>query len=56
MQIANDIEESGVDGLMPHLTEEAQEAVSAISSITENKIIKATPHKDEAVEKITKKW
>ena len=39
MQIANDIEESGVDGLMPHLTEEAQETVSAISSITENKII-----------------
>lgn len=39
MQIANDIEESGVDGLMPHLTEEAQETVSAISSITENKTI-----------------
>lgn len=39
MQIANDIEESGVDGLMPHLTEEAQETVSAIASITENKMV-----------------
>lgn len=39
MQIANDIEESGVDGLMPHLTDEAQETVSAITSITENKLV-----------------
>lgn len=39
MKIANDVEESGVDGLMPHLTEEAQETVSAITSITENKLV-----------------
>ena len=39
MQIANDVEESGVDGLMPHLTEKAQETVSAITSITENKMV-----------------
>lgn len=39
MQIANDVEESGVDGLMPHLTEEAQETVSAVTSITENKLV-----------------
>lgn len=39
MQIANDIEESGVDGLMPHLTDKAQETVSAITSITENKLV-----------------
>ena len=39
MQIAKDVEESGVDGLMPHLTEEAQETVSAITSITENKLV-----------------
>ncbi len=39
MQIAKDVEESGVAGLMPHLTEEAQETVSAITSITENKLV-----------------
>lgn len=39
MQIAKDVEESGVDGLMPHLTEEAQETVLAITSITENKLV-----------------
>lgn len=39
MQIAKDVEKSGVDGLMPHLTEEAQETVSAITSITENKLV-----------------
>lgn len=39
MQVANDIEESGIDGLMPHLTDEAQETVSAITSITENKMV-----------------
>ena len=39
MQIAKDVEESGVDGLMPHLTEEAQETVSSITSITENKLV-----------------
>lgn len=39
MQIANDIEESGVDGLMPHLTDKAQETVSTITSITENKLV-----------------
>lgn len=39
MQISNDIEESGLDGLMPHLTDEAQETVSAITSITENKLV-----------------
>lgn len=39
MQIAKDVEESDVDGLMPHLTEEAQETVSAITSITENKLV-----------------
>lgn len=39
MQVANDIEESGVDGLMPHLTDDAQDMVSAITSITENKTV-----------------
>ena len=39
MQIANDIEASGIDGLMPRLTDEAQETVSAITSITENKLV-----------------
>ena len=33
------IEASGIDGLMPHLTDEAQETVSAITSITENKLV-----------------
>ena len=39
MQIANDIKELGVDGLTPHLTEEAQKMVSTIKSITENKFV-----------------
>lgn len=39
MRIANDIQESGVNGLMTHLTDEAQEMVSAITSITENKTV-----------------
>lgn len=39
MKIANDVEDSGVDGLMSHLTEEAQGTVSAITSITENKLV-----------------
>lgn len=39
MKIANYIEASGIDGLMPHLTDEAQETVSAITSITENKLV-----------------
>ena len=39
MQIGKDVEESGVDGLTPHLTGEAQETVSAITSITENKLV-----------------
>ena len=39
LQIAEDVEKSGVDGLMPHLTEEAQETVATITSITESDVV-----------------
>lgn len=39
MNIAKDVKESGLDGLMPHLTGEAKETVKAINSISENKLL-----------------
>ena len=39
MKISSDIKESGIDGLRPHLTEEAREKVDAITAITENKLL-----------------
>lgn len=41
LQIKKDVDESGVDGLMPHLTDDAQKTVSTVISITENDKIKA---------------
>ncbi|MBQ2001207.1 MAG: hypothetical protein II241_05445 [Clostridia bacterium] len=41
MQIKNDVQESGIDGLMPHLTDDAQKTVSTITSVTENQIVGA---------------
>ena len=39
IQIAGDIQEAGVDGLMPHLTGDAEKVVSKIKSIYENKLV-----------------
>lgn len=39
MQIADDIEENGIEGIMPHLTDDAKKTVSTIISITENELI-----------------
>ena len=41
MQIKNDVQKSGIDGLMPHLTDDAQKTVSTITSVTENQIVGA---------------
>ena len=41
MQIKNDVQKSGIDGLMPHLTDDAQKTVSAITSVTENQLVGA---------------
>lgn len=39
MQIAGDIKESGINGLTPYLTKDAQKVVDAVSAVTENKLI-----------------
>ena len=39
MEITKDIKESGIEGLRPHLTKEAQERFDAVSAITENKLV-----------------
>ena len=39
MKMYKDIKESGIDGLRPHLTEEAQETFDTVSAITDNKLV-----------------
>lgn len=39
MKICKDIKASGIDGLRPHLTEDAQKAVDTVSAITDNKLV-----------------
>jgi len=39
MKISKDIKESGIDGLRPHLTEDAQETFDTVSAIAENKFV-----------------
>lgn len=39
MQIADDIEENGIEGIMTHLTDDAKKTVSTIISVTDSKFI-----------------
>ena len=39
MNIAKDVRTDGIDGLMPYLTGEAEDVVTAITSIAENKFL-----------------
>jgi len=39
MKISKDIKESGIDGLRPHLTEDAQETFDTVSAIADNKLV-----------------
>ena len=39
MRIAQDVKESGIDGLDPHLTQDAKKVVDTISAVTENELI-----------------
>lgn len=39
MQIADDIQENGIEGITPHLTDDAKKTVSTIISVTDNKFI-----------------
>lgn len=39
MEIIEDVNASGIDGLRPHLTEDAQKAVDTVSSVTESKFV-----------------
>lgn len=39
MKIIRDVEESGMEGLRPYLTEDLQKKADAISSITNNKLV-----------------
>ena len=38
-QISVDVKESGIDGLMPHLTEDTREKIAKIKDITDNKLV-----------------
>lgn len=38
-KVVDDVKESGMDGLQPYLTEDAQEVVDMISTITENELV-----------------
>ncbi len=39
LNIAKDVKESGVDGLLPHLTDGAEKTISSIVAVSENKIV-----------------
>ena len=39
MKIVEDVDESGIDGLRPHLTNDAEEMVDTLSAIAENKLV-----------------
>ena len=39
MEIIEDVNASGIDGLRPHLTEDAQETFDMVSSVTESKFV-----------------
>ncbi len=38
-QMISDVKEQGIDGLYPHLTEDAQETVNRVAAISENQLL-----------------